>query len=79
MMQSVTVYAAATNASGSPDLAMVSVRNHAEAIAAGVHYQQAREQLRAMGYEDPFVVFDDEGCHAFPWFPKGVKRYLGVK
>jgi hypothetical protein len=74
----IRVIAACTNASGQPDFAFVNVECTARRIEGGFHYDMARDQLEDEGYEEPFVLFDEQDCQRFPWFEEGVCKHLGV-
>jgi hypothetical protein len=73
----VRVIGVATNACGEPDFALFSFETSKRDIHAGAHYDLARDQLAEEGYDEPYVLFDENDCKRFPWFLEHVQKYLG--
>lgn len=60
MKTCIRVVMACTNSNGSPDLIVASVVDVTpSAIEAGDHYTSAYRKAMALGYEPPFVCFDE--------------------
>lgn len=57
-MAQIRVAVACHNASGQPDMVLVSLEASEASIEVGDHYQMARERAQLMGYEKPMVCYD---------------------
>jgi hypothetical protein len=74
----IDVIGVATNACGEPDFSLMRIKASKRDIIAGAHYDLARDQLAEDGYDEPYVLFDENDCQRFPWFMENVQKYLGA-
>jgi hypothetical protein len=74
--RSIAVVAACLNAASVPDFAFTEVEVTHEEYENGVLYERVTAQLRAEGYEEPFVLFDQFEAPAF--LLAAVREHLGI-
>lgn len=63
-MAQISVAVACHNASGQPDMVLVSLEATEAAIEVGDHYDMARRQAELLGYEKPMVCYDSSEFQA---------------
>jgi hypothetical protein len=72
----IAIVTACTDANGSPDFVLNTVRATAEEIDNCIHYYLAEAKLLEDGYEPPFVHFDEDEAPDF--LLPTIREYLGL-
>lgn len=75
--RTIAVVTACLNSNGTPAFTFTEVEVTNDQYANGLVVDLVTERLRAEGYEEPFVLFDDLEAPAF--LHSGVRQYLGVQ